>query len=183
MAKGAFELVPSDRGVGDDADRRRRGTAAVHAPDAPRSWIRWTGRLKQAFLDHLASTRDVQGSARAIGVDPASVYYLRRKDSKFATEWAAALVLGYQMLETRLVGHVLSGGASEAVPPDAIDGGRFDPDQAVRALAMYRQVVKGQAERVTRGGPRAPRATNAETNALLKRKLDVLARRLRESGE
>ncbi|RYD63816.1 MAG: hypothetical protein EOP58_10740, partial [Sphingomonadales bacterium] len=69
-----------------------------------RKWVRWTAKMRASFLDHLAATCNVKASAEFIGVDPVSVYALRRRDARFTEAWGEALALGYEMLETLLVG-------------------------------------------------------------------------------
>ncbi len=168
MGKGAFEFVPAG-GAGTDGEK----------PPKTRKWVRWTDRLKTAFLDHLAATCDVKASAAAIGVDPGSVYHLRRKDAEFSANWATALTLGYEMLETRMIGFALSGGASEAgVSQDA-----FDFDQGLRMLAINHQKVHGKTGGTGRpGGPRLKRATSEDTDKAILKQLAALDRRLKTGG-
>jgi hypothetical protein len=166
----AASAVDEGAQEGDDV-----ATESARPCNTGRKWVRWSAKLKRGFLDHLASTCDVKASAMAIGVDPSSVYHLRRKDAAFAADWDAALKLGYQMVETRLIGFVLSGGESEAEPD--LPGKRFDWEQALRVLAIHRQVTTGKAA-PARGGPTRRYATSDETDALLRRQLEALAKRL-----
>jgi len=150
-----------------------------HMGKAGRRWVRWNKAKRRGFLDHLAATCDVKASAAAIGVDPASVYYLRRRDAAFAAEWAEALLLGYQMLETRLVGHALAGrGTAEAMPRDGLDP--IDAHLALTLLAAHRNALAGVPHK---GGPRLKRATEEETNAALMKKLDAIEKSMREEQE
>lgn len=86
---------------------RRR--SANHPVQPAHRWVRWTKAMREGFLDHLAATCNVHESAAAIGIGKACVYRLRRRDPTFAAQWNDALALGYQMLETMVVGHVLAG--------------------------------------------------------------------------
>ncbi len=94
------------------ATHKRPATPTRTRPTAftGRKWVRWTAKKKAAFLDHLAATCNVKESAAAIGVDPGSVYALRRHDAAFLADWHDALEAGYAMLETQLIGHALAGG-------------------------------------------------------------------------
>lgn len=149
-----------------------------HMGKQGRRWVRWNKGMRRRFLDHLAATCNVKASAEAIGVEPGSVYYLRRRDPAFTAEWAEALELGYQMLETRLVGHALAGnGRTEGIEQDGI--GAINPDLALVMLAAHRNARAGIAPR---GGPRPQRATEEETNAALLKKLDAIEKRRREEG-
>lgn len=155
-----------------DGDRR---TACVATPTG-RKWVRWTARMKAAFLDELAATCNVLGSARAIGVDAASVYGLRRRDQDFADAWQHALAQGYEMLETQLVGHALAGGAPDRLLANG-DPARppIDVDLALRLLSGHRD-KGGRHQRP--GGPRPRTATREETNAALMKKLAAVESRL-----
>ncbi|OYY70025.1 MAG: hypothetical protein B7Y47_11065 [Sphingomonas sp. 28-63-12] len=75
---------------------KRPATPTVTRPTAftGRKWVRWTAKKKAAFLDHLAATCNVKESAAVIGVDPGSVYALRRHDLAFSAAWLDALEAG-----------------------------------------------------------------------------------------
>ena len=82
---------------------------------ADRSWTRWTKKKRAVFLDELAGTCNVRQAAAAARVTPQSVYRLRRKDPGFVEEWHEALLAGYEMLETELLGHLLSGNPGKTI--------------------------------------------------------------------
>ena len=169
MARGAFEVVPVGElatTLGSQAPRR--------APrPGPRRWVRWTGKLKTAFLDHLAGSCDVAGSAAAIGVNPVSVYALRRKDPEFAQAWSEALALGYELLETQLIGHALAGGGASFAGAH----GPMDTELAIRLLGIYRAPRSAGRKR---GGPPLKRMTPAEIEAVLLKRLEAVERSMKE---
>ena len=138
--------------------------------------VRWNRRMKAGFLDTLAATANVMVSAAAIGVDPVSVYALRRRDPAFLAEWGLALEQGYQLIETLLVGHVLASGglASPVACPD--ERAPIDFDAALRLLNQHRATVHG-AGRTRRGGPKLQRASDTETDAAILKKLAALDKR------
>lgn len=140
----------------------------------PGQWVRWSRRMKAEFLDALASSCNVKASADAIGVDPASVYSLRRRDPEFLREWGLALDAGYQLLETMLLGHVMAGGGRG----DAIDmpglPGKLDVETALRLLAAHRQSLDGRQKS---GGPRPRLCDAAETDAAILKKLSAIEKR------
>ena len=117
-----------------------------------RRWVRWTKGMKRDFLDQLAATCNVKAAARGIGVDPAGVYKLRRKDKAFAAEWSAALGLGYEMLETQLVGHALAGGGPVLTNGDPERTGPIDVVLATQLLAQHRE-GDGDVARRKKGPP------------------------------
>jgi hypothetical protein len=136
-----------------------------------RKWVRWTARMKANFLDHLAATCNVRDAAAAIGVTPGSLYQLRRRDAAFAEAWREAVVLGYDMLETLLLGHVLSGRDGRTIA-----GGPHGPiefDAALRLLAQHGATLSGKP---FKGGARIQYATRDETDAAILKKLDALDR-------
>lgn len=141
-------------------------------------WVRWNRRLKAEFLDTLASTCSVKLAAAAIGVDPGSIYALRRRDPEFIREWGIALETGYQMLETLLLGHVIGGGGRV----DALDlperSDSLDYEAALRLLALHRSAAPGGPARSgRRGGPPLKRVDAEETNAALLKKLVAIEKR------
>ncbi|MBX3563100.1 MAG: hypothetical protein KF730_00850 [Sphingomonas sp.] len=146
-----------------------------------RKWVRWTAKMRERFLDHLAATCNVKASAEFIGVDPVSVYALRRREPKFADAWGEALALGYEMLETLLVGHALSGDDSDVLNCGAEPrSGPVRVDLALRLLSMHRN-AEGKP---TRGGPKRQFAAPEETDAVLMKKLAAIAaRRARAQAE
>lgn len=137
--------------------------------------VRVTRALRAAFLDHLAGSCNVRASAEAIGVNPVSIYKLRRRDPRFAAEWHEALLAGYQLLETELVGHALSGGNPERTIDCAT--ARIDVDTALRLLSAHRNALAGK----WRGGPPLRRATTEETDKAILKKLDALDRARRQT--
>jgi hypothetical protein len=157
------------------------GVAPRWGRTTDRRWVRWSRKLKAAFLDHLASTCNVRDSAEAIGVDPGSIYVLRRRDKAFAAAWGEALEAGYEMLETQLVGHALSGGGARSITNGDVEHtGPIDVDLALRLLGTHRGAMAGKP---SRGGPKPRTATREETNAVLLRKLKIVETRLRSEAE
>ncbi|OYY90503.1 MAG: hypothetical protein B7Y45_07770 [Sphingomonas sp. 28-66-16] len=136
-----------------------------------RKWVRWTAQKKAAFLDHLAATCNVKASAAVIGVDPISVYALRRHDPAFLAAWQEALEAGYAMLETQLVGHALSGGGRTIANGATALTGPIDVDLALRLLAAHRT---RSADRPRRGGPPLQRASPDDTDAAILKKLRAI---------
>lgn len=153
-----------------DADRRTAELLAV----TPRKWVRWTARMKAAFLDELAATCNVLASAQAIGVTATSVYTLRRRDDAFAEAWQEALAQGYVMLETQLVGHALAGGGPVLANGDPARPA-IDVDLALKLMGDHRERAAGKR---AIGGPKPRTATRADTNAAILKKLKALESRL-----
>lgn len=143
-----------------------------------RKWVRWTAKMRESFLDHLAATCNVKASAEYIGVDPVSVYVLRRRDAKFADAWGEALALGYEMLETLLVGQALSGDDGDVLNCGAeTRSGPVTVDLAMRLLTMHRNATG----KPRRGGPARQFADPEETDKALMKKLAAIeARRARD---
>lgn len=157
-----------------DAERR----AARSARMTGRKWVRWTKRKKTEFLDALAASCNVRGSAIAVGVEPSSVYQLRRRDDAFAAEWRAALRQGYDMLEIQLVGHALAGGGGGAgAVMDNGDPAR-PPVNVELALKLLREHRDRAAGKRDPAGPRPLIATREQTNAAIIKKLVAIEKRL-----
>lgn len=146
-----------------------------------RGAVRWTKVRKELFLDHLAGTCNVKASASAAGVNWWSVYSLRRRDAAFAAAWREALIAGYDLLETELVGFALAGGGRGAGDREIeTAGARIDVDTALRLLSSHRGKLSGKA----RHEPQARRATREETDAAILKKLDAMERaRNRDGGQ
>lgn len=167
-------MTTSRNGQIIDADRR---SARVDTPTG-RKWVRWTRRMKAEFLDELAATCNVAASAAAIGVSATSVYALRRRDDAFADAWQEALAQGYQMLETQLVGHALTGGGAgegQRLATGDPDRPGLDVELALKLLNDHRgQALRGRPV----GGPRPKVASRAETNVAIMKKLKAIEGRL-----
>lgn len=134
-----------------------------------RRWVRWTKKKRTDFLDHLAGTCNVRAAAAAAGMTPPSVYHLRRKDEAFGEEWQKALHVGYEMLETELLGHMLAGGGDTI---DRADGSRIIVEQALKLLGQHRNAMQGK----WRGGPKLKRACPEDTDTAILKKLAAMDR-------
>ncbi len=161
------------------ATHKRPATPTRTRPTAftGRKWVRWTAKKKAAFLDHLAATCNVKESAAAIGVDPGSVYALRRHDAAFLADWHDALEAGYAMLETQLIGHALAGGGRSIINGATDLTGPIDVDLALRLLAAHKS---RPADRPRRGGPPLLRARSDETDAAILKKLRAMEKKQAE---
>lgn len=153
------------------------------------AWAR--SRTRQAkFVAILTETCNVSAAARAAGVAASTCYRWRAGDAGFAGQWDAALGVGYDRLEAALLDYALErierGVADpEVIAPDAVKGsvvaalaGRSisytDLQFAVGLLARHR--AAGTGKKPVRG---KPLPTQAQTDAVLRRALDGLARRVK----
>lgn len=95
---------------------------------------------RAAFLDHFSVNCNVVAAAAAAGVSTDLIYHWRRAEPAFAAQWAEALALGYQMIEARLVAHVLAGQQTELLEGEpAATGPVLEPlliEQAFRVLGL-----------------------------------------------
>lgn len=105
---------------------RKNGTAKAGG-----SLGRRAGGWRAHFLELLAETSCVSAAAKGANVPLSTAYKERRKDSKFAAEWRAALAEGYEHLEMEVLAY-LRGTASER---------KLDVPNAIRLLAAHRKTV------------------------------------------
>lgn len=140
---------------------------------------RWSRAMRVAFLDHLAATCNVAQSAAIANVSVETVYAHRRRDARFAEQWEAAVALGYQMVETLLLGHVLAGKrASDHVDTQQCEQPLIDFDAAMRLLAAHRK----PDAKPRKGGPPLQFAAPDDTDAVLLKRLKAIEmRRAREA--
>ncbi|WP_447411534.1 hypothetical protein, partial [Clostridium perfringens] len=83
------------------------------------------------------------------------------------------LEAGYQLLETRLLGHVLNGGGAGTIAPDdPACVGPVDWDGGIKLLTLHRTQRAGTGR--TPGRPPSV-ATREETDAAILKKLAALA--------
>jgi hypothetical protein len=153
----------------------------------------FTKRKRQRFLDALAATCNVRMAAEAAGVDKSTAYRLRERDQSFADAWQTALGIGYFRLEDALLGYAVSRIEANEVDPDNADsnviersaahrlsGGVVSVDELRFFLALLNRHRETEGRKRT--GRRAPRATPEETDAALRKHLDVLARQIAKNG-
>lgn len=166
----------------------------------------WTQARRKLFLETLAATCNVTAATAAAGMKGKTAYELRKRDPAFAALWQEALEMGYETLERALLRGALEGvNAIEIGAPDetartgAIDddypgakpaadrqAGHAAPGSGVpRVPASMAQLQFGLSLlNRQRGGVEGSRqargrsATRAEVDALLRTKLDSLARRM-----
>ncbi len=143
---------------------------------------RWTDKTRLKFLDHLAATCNVKASAAAAERSPESAFKLRRRNPEFAEAWSAALATGYVRLEEMLINRAAAGGLTLPTGPEEeaepVDISGVDTELALRLLAYHREGLKG----VKRGGgPKPGKASEAETNGAILKKLKAM--RIRFDGE
>lgn len=145
----------------------------------------WTKPKRAAFLDMLAATCNVRASARHVEMNAVSAYRLRRRDLQFADLWRAAILTGYDRLEEMLLAHAGAGvndvAIGETETETETEPAPFNAALAMELLRQHRPTVENRRKRPT---GRLERANRAEAEAALLKKLDILARRLRdEAGE
>jgi len=176
----------ADEVIGAQSGRRVQQRRARHDG--------WTQKRRKQFLDALAGSCNVRKAAAAAGLHASNAYALRQRDPAFADLWKEALALGYERLEEALLEHALrsmnaieidpldtpplgQGPAAEQAQPGSgaiVALSTKDVQLALLLLNRHRGTVEG------RGKPAARRrATPEETNAALRKQLDVLARKLR----
>ncbi|QKR98746.1 hypothetical protein F9288_03130 [Sphingomonas sp. CL5.1] len=130
---------------------------------------RWPAADREAFLDHLAATCNVKTAAAAGGVTGQTALRWRRHDPDFAQAWSEALALGYEMLETRLVGHALAGERGGTLAGD--DDGALPPVAVELALKLltYHRNAPGKPHRRT--GPKRAYAEKDDSDRAILAKL------------
>jgi hypothetical protein len=153
----------------------------------------WTAKRRAGFLDVLATTCNVSRAAAAVGMSTAGARLLRARDGEFSRLWEEALAQAYHRLEDELLARALGQvrdvdnpgqdrgdpeGGTEAgsdAGTEAKTGagtGAFDPVLAMNILKMRDGAGRGRAKKAP------PRATQAEVDAELMKRLDEIARRL-----
>ena len=136
--------------------RANKGRKLRNSEDkpAPRQW-------KRVFLDALAETSNVTGSARQAGIPPRDAYRTRRSCEEFAADWRAALFEGYANLEMEVLGYLR----------DPEPNRKMDVTAALRLLAAHKDTIAG--ERAARANVSA-----AEVRASIERKVDELRQKV-----
>ncbi|MGL4312422.1 MAG: hypothetical protein ACRCSO_00395 [Sphingomonas sp.] len=162
-----------------------------------------TPARRKRFLDALAGNCNVTRSAQIAGLHLTLLYAVRRRDPQFAAEWQDALATGYVRLEEAVLAYSLrsvgaadigdaeyaeTDGAGLAAPlaGDADDAARLASSPAasvspesIRLALDVRAKHRNEAHDVGFDKRGRKRATSAETDAVLRRKLDALARKVK----
>ncbi len=155
--------------------RRRSGGGASRIPRAPNGTGRRVRERQVKFVSMLAETCSVTAAAQAAGVAVAICYRWRDENAAFAGAWDAAIAITYDRLEAGLLQHALAT-VKRAVGDDGAAGrgvSAADLQFAVGLLGRHRGGDEPKKS-VVRA---KPLPTRAETDAVLQRALDGLARR------
>lgn len=139
----------------------------------------WTARRRAAFLQALAASCNVSRAAAAVDMSASGARQLRARDGEFSRLWEEALENGYHRLEDELLARAL-GQVHDADNPvgddtearEKAEAGPFDPALAMQVLKMRDGAGRGRARKAP------PRATQAEVDAELMKRLDEIAARL-----
>ncbi|MFN2099109.1 hypothetical protein [Altererythrobacter sp. MF3-039] len=140
-------------------------------PGNPKGESRNT-RWQDHFIAELAQTSNVTRSAKAAGIDTASVYKLRRTSAGFCDKWQQALCEGYDLLEIEVLRRLREGDLTTE------DGGKYDFGNALRILTAHREsAAKVRAQRSN--------TSIAEVRASIDRKVEEMRQRVlaREAEE
>lgn len=141
----------------------------------------WTRDKRRVFLDTLAVTCNVGLACAEAKMSKGGVYALRRRDPEFAALWRDALLMGYDRLEERLLRRAGAGVNDVAFGTGAVTEEPLDPELALNLLRNHRPAVEGRHKRL---GGQVARASRAEAEAALTKRLDALEKRLRaEKGQ
>jgi hypothetical protein len=145
-------------GRGDEMGKRRYGPA-------------WPKGSEEIFFSALGRTCNVRRSALEAGVDPQRAYDRRLADPLFAERWDGLRATGYLRVEERLMRDSLGETDEEA--------GERPMSQDERELAMnLLKFHHGAVGKAHAGGTPPKRATQAETDAAIMKKLAAVRKRL-----
>jgi hypothetical protein len=134
----------------------------------------FTEEKRQIVLDHLAACSNLTRAAKAAGISTETVNYHRRRDPAFAQACAEAIEAGYDALEAMAIDHAARGGRYSPGDTEVAGTEGFDPETALHLLRLRRAPI---GRRTANGGPRPQRASEAELNAAILAKLEVVERR------
>lgn len=160
----------------------------------------WDARKRGLFLRTLARSKRVYDAAEAAGMSVSAAYYLRGQSPRFAAAWEKALREEIPSVLDAALERAVNGWVEPVIAGGKVVGERRRySDSLLRVLVQRetqaeRAAAQGTAERMPRsktalieraqaaaraaGGYYSERyATEAETDAALIRKLDILAKR------
>ena len=139
----------------------------------------WTEAKRAKFLDVLSATCNIRRAAEAAGMTDGTARALKRRDAGFARQWEEALATGYERLEYALLATAMGTAgepAARVADADAVPvmEGKFNAELALRVIAM-RNTGEGNRRRPRKT---SVRASQAEIEQVLTRKLEAIERRL-----
>jgi hypothetical protein len=159
---------PLSRAVRRVRKKDRRQTAGgVEKGPLPQNW-------RSEFLAKLAETSNVRQSCEHAGVNPGTVYDLRRRDPTFAKRWLEALCEGYDNLEMEMLHHLRVG-------EGAANASKFNFAVALRMLLAHRETVGREKARRIDVSVEEIRASIERKAAQMRER--VLARQARDAAE
>jgi hypothetical protein len=132
--------MPSTRPPGSGRKRVRRAEHRPSGPSPATGNAPLANNWRRAFLARLAETSNVRHSCEHAGVSPATVYDLRRRDTRFAQRWLDALCEGYDNLEMEMLYHLRTGESAAAAT-------KFNFAVALRMLLAHRETVAREKAR------------------------------------
>lgn len=145
-AKADFPVVggPAAKAVAGRGAAQKRviGKARSGKAAVGKAMTRPGKRQMDLFLDALAETSNVAGSARAAGLAASVFYRERRRSSDFAAQWHEALCEGFVRLETELLSEALvaaTGNVKDATLKARAQKYRL----GLALLAAHRTAVRG----------------------------------------
>jgi hypothetical protein len=137
-------------------------------------------RKKKLFFATLAATCNVTWACRAAGISTTTPYVHRLNDPVFAEHWDAVIETAKAALRIMLTERAARGRET----PIDLDGTTAFADASKMDTGLALQLLNQREPSgpSRRSGPRRRRATRAETDASILRKLSVLNRRLGGEG-
>lgn len=115
-------------------DRRRpAGGAGTEEGKLSQFW-------RRDFFAQLAETSNIRKACEVAGVNPSTVYDLRRRDVNFAQRWNAALCEGYDNLEMEMLQNLRRGEAGAGAP-------KYNYAAAMRMLLAHRETAQREKAR------------------------------------
>lgn len=166
----------------------RVGPAGSILRDGPRgvpqrvrtSGWQWSDEAEEIFFDTLAATANVSLAAAKAGFSTPTVYRLKARRADFAEKWRAALVHGFDRLETELLRTAIDSVAPDESPEEAPGFATDRPipkmsyDQAMNILNAHRKEVRGSG---ANGPGRRPSIRSLdEVQASILRKIAAIER-------
>lgn len=164
------------------AGRTGKSATAAGAARRGKAARGWTKTRRRDFLEQLAATMNVRGSARAVGVSEQSAYRLRARDEAFRAGWREAIAEAYERLELEMLRSAIGEAANDeaGAAPRRTAAGRaggtaaraVDSRLAMFLMKMHRETARGaRAEPDEAGDP-------ATAGAALEAKLDAMCERM-----